>query len=96
MKDGIVVLEDVAINSKFPGVRLIAIYCMIDIGKIYGKKEEKVMGNIKDHKSDQGELVKFESELNKMQEYKEVVNTTLARIREQEKNDMVLLYWDLQ
>ena len=96
MKDGIVILEDAAINSKPPGVRLKAIYGIIDIGKNFSKKEEKVMGHIRAHKSDEEKLVKFESELNKIQEYKEVANTALARIREQEKNERVLLYWDLQ
>jgi len=60
------------------------------------KKEQEALNDIKGNKSNQERRSVLEAELKEIQVYKQVVNTTLNRIKEQEKNEMVLQFWDLE
>ena len=94
--EGLDILEDAAINETAWWSRLMIIYRIKSIGIKYEKKEQEALNDIKGNKSNQERRSVLEAELKEIQVYKQVVNTTLNRIKEQEKNEMVLQFWDLE
>jgi len=91
---GISILEDATTNEKTWWCRLIIIYQIKAIGTTYEEKEQVTLTNIKNLKSNQEMIIEYEEELINLRKYKENVEASLKRIKEQEKNEMVLQYWD--